>query len=78
MSTVIDSTSFIFHTDLGPVIAQVETVHNYDVEDVIHTRAISQALAVSFLRLGKSVSPNDPTAARTIPSAFSQSQEELT
>lgn len=77
MSQIVKTESYIFHTDLGPVIAQVNTVTNYDVEDIIHNRAISQALAVAFLNLGKQASPNDPVAARTIKSAFSSSQEEL-
>jgi hypothetical protein len=69
--------SYIFSTDLGPVVAQVTTLVNFDVDDIIHNRAMSQALAVSFLNIGKTVSPNDPKAARTITSAFSSSTEEL-
>jgi len=77
MSTVVASNAYIFHTDLGPVVAQVEQVNNFDVDDIIHNRAISQALAISFLNLGNQASPNDPTAPRTITSAYSQSEETL-
>lgn len=78
MSTRTVTGAYIFHTDLGVVVAQLQQVVNYDVEDIIHDRAQSQALAVKFLLLGNQASPNDPTAARTIPTAYSQSEEELT
>lgn len=77
MSTLVATNSYIFHTDLGPVVVQMDTINNYDVEDIIHHRAMSQALAVKFLNLGKQVSPNDPTAARTISTAYSSSTEVL-
>jgi len=78
MSTTVATTSFIMHSDVGVVVADVRTVHNYDVEDIIHDRAIAQAISVQLLSLGRQASPNDPTAARTMPSAYSQSNEELT
>lgn len=78
MSAVTNQNSFVFHTDLGPVVAQVSTVMRYDVEDIIHNRAISQALRVRFVALGQAASPNDPSSDRTIVSAFTANVEVLT
>lgn len=77
MSKTTVTSVFIFHSDLGPIATEVATVSNYDVEDIIKRRAISQARAVQLLNLGKRASPNDPKAPRTITSAYSSSQEEL-
>lgn len=77
MSVVTGTTVFIFHTDLGPVVTEVSTVRNYDVEDIIKRRAISMARSVQFLNMGKRFSPNDPAAPRTISSVYSSSDEEL-
>jgi len=78
VSIIVPQGSYIFHTDLGPVVVQSNVVINYGVEDIIHDRAMSQALSIRFLNLGNQASPNDPTAARTIATAYSQSQESLT
>ena len=77
MSVVSDKDLYVFHTDLGPVVADVSTVRRYDVEDIIHNRAHSQALRIKLIALGKAASPNDPKAARTITSAYTSITEEL-
>ena len=77
MSTVVQSKSFLFNSDLGNVLAKVEQVDGFDVEDIIRDRAGSQARAVQFLNLGKKIDPNFQTAPRTIPSVFLNNTEEL-
>lgn len=77
MSQEAGSRAFLFHTDLGAVVLTIATVNNYDVEDVIKGRAISQARVVQFLNHAKKSSPNDPRGARTIDSVYTTSGEEL-
>lgn len=77
MSKTTPLRAFIFHTDLGSVVTQISQIERYDVEDVIHGRAISQARAVQFLNASKKASPNDPKGERSMTSAFTQSDEEL-
>ena len=71
------SKSYLFHTDLGAAVLTVTTVNNYDVEDVIRDRAISQARSIQFLNQAKKSSPNDQRGARTLDSVYTASGEEL-
>ncbi len=77
MSKVTASDSYIFHTDLGAAVITLQTIANYDVEDVIRDRAISQARAIQLYNQANLVSPNDPTVPRTISSVYAASGEEL-
>jgi len=77
MSQTAASKAFLFHTDLGAAVLTVTTVNNYDVEDVIRGRAISQARSIQFLNQAKKSSPNDERGARTLDSIYTSSGEEL-
>jgi len=77
MSAVVGTKTYVFHTDLGPVVTQINTVSRYDVEDITHNRAISQASRVQFINLGRSVGANGPKATRTIASTFTSVNERL-
>jgi len=77
VSNVIGTDTFIFHTDLGPVVTQVQTIERYDIEDIIRGRALALARKLQFYRLGQKASPNDPKADRTIASVYSSTTEEL-
>lgn len=77
MSSVVSTDTFIFHSDVGPVVTQIQTVYRYDVEDIIRNRATALGRKLQFYRLGQASSPNDPAAARTIPSVFTSLTEEL-
>jgi hypothetical protein len=77
VSNIVGTETFIFHTDLGPVVTQVQTVARYDVEDVVRNRAIALARKLQFYRLGQKASPNDPKVDRTMVSVYSSSTEEL-
>lgn len=78
MSAVVGTKTYVFHTDLGPVVTQINTIAKYDVEDVIHNRAMSQASRVQFINLGRKVGANGPKATRTIASTFTSVNERLT
>lgn len=57
MSQTAASKAFLFHTDLGAAVLTVTTVNNYDVEDVIKGRAVSQARSIQFLNQAKNLAP---------------------
>jgi len=77
MSSVKSSKAYLFHSDLGAVILTLSDVVNFDVEDVIKSRAISQARVIQFLNQAKKSSPNDTKGARTMSSVYTSSGEEL-
>lgn len=70
MSTSTPKSSFIFNTDLGNMLVNVEAVQGYDVEDVVADKAYSQAQIVRFERIANTTNINALKAARTIPSKF--------
>ena len=77
MSTTTDLSSYIFNTDIGNVVVQFKEIVNFDVEDIIRQRAISQARAIQLLNIGKQIDINRPTAARTLPTVYLKNTEEL-
>lgn len=77
MSKVITAKGYVFHTDIGAVVVKVETLANFDVEDVIRGRAIAQARSIQFYNKAQQSSPNDQKAPRTISSAYTVTGEEL-
>jgi hypothetical protein len=77
MSEVTSRKAYVFHTDLGTVVTELRVVARYDVEDIIRDRSVSQARSVQLLNESKRSSPNDPAAARTLGSVYTQSAEEL-
>lgn len=76
-STVVKSNSYLVSSDLGILQVTLSTVKGYDVEDVVHDKAISQARAVQMLYLGKRISPLMPTVDRTVTSVYLNNIEEL-
>jgi hypothetical protein len=76
-STVIDSKSYFFSTSVGFVRTDITTVTGYDIEDIVHDKAISQARAIAFMNIGKSIDPTKPLAARSMPSIWLNNEESL-
>jgi hypothetical protein len=75
--TIVGIESFFFSTDVGFVRTDMMMVAGYDIEDIVHDKGISQARAIQFLNLGKSIDPTKPLAARSLPSAWLNNEEEL-
>jgi len=76
-STVVNTKSYFFSTDVGFVRTDITTVTGYDIEDIVHDKAISQARAIAFMNLGKSIDPTKPLAARSMPSIWLNNEESL-
>jgi len=71
MGSVLKSEKvYLVSTDIGIMKTHIETVTGYDVEDIVHDKAVSQARAVQFTNIGKMINPNAPTTSRTLPSAW--------
>lgn len=77
MSSVVNSKSYLVSSDIGNVLVKIDTVQDFDVEDIIRDRAGSQARALAFVNLGKTINPNAPLATRTIKSIYLNNTEEL-
>jgi hypothetical protein len=52
-------------------------VTEYDVEDIIRTRAVSQARSLQFINLGKIIDETAQVPRQAIPSAFVGNDEVL-
>lgn len=76
-STLVKAESYLVSTDLGIMQVKLSTVTGYDVEDIVHDKAISQARSVQMLYLGKRVSPLMPTTPRTVSSVYLNNEEEV-
>lgn len=76
-SQTVETKSFLFSTDIGFVRTNIHTVVGYDIEDIVKDKAISQARAIQLMSLGKNIDPTKPLAARSIPSAWLNNEEEL-
>ena len=68
---------YLVSTDIGIMRTHIETVTGYDVEDIVHDKAVSQARALQFLMRGNSIDPNAPSTSRTIPTAWLNNNEKL-
>jgi len=77
MSRIISQKFYIISTALGPVGVRVQLRDQYDVEDVVRNRAISQARAVQFVNTGKIIDANAQLPPGSIPSVFKGNDEEL-
>ena len=76
-STVVDTKSYFFSTDIGFIRTDILQVVGYDIEDIVHDKAISQARAISMMNTGKTIDPTKPLAARSIPSVWLNNEETL-
>lgn len=76
-STVVDTKSYYFSTDIGFVRTDIISVVGYDIEDIVHDKAMSQARAIAFMNIGKTVDPTKPLAARSMPSVWLNNEESL-
>ena len=77
MGLVVENKSFLVSTDIGAVESNVAQVEDYDVEDLIRNKALSQARLVQWVVEGQRVDINSPTGPGTISSPFFKNDEEL-
>lgn len=76
-SKITNETTHIVSTDIGIMHVSLQSVVDYDIEDIVHDKAVSQARAVQALYAGKQVDPTAPTASRTIKSVWLNNDQEL-
>ena len=76
-SQLVREDSHIVSTDMGFFQVKVKTVKGYDMEDIVHDKAVSQARAVQLLVLGKKIDPTKPVASRSLKTLWLNNEEEL-
>jgi hypothetical protein len=76
-SQTVSSTSHIVSSDMGFFQVKIHTVKGYDMEDVVHDKAVSQARAIQMMILGKRIDPTKPVASRSLQSTWLNNEEEL-
>lgn len=77
MSRVQGTRRYLFTTQVGVLTVKRQVVTEYDVEDLVRVRAISQARAVQFSNLGKIIDQNAQVPTQSIPSVFVDNDEVL-
>ena len=77
MSVVKDTKTYLFNSDLGNIVIQVNEVEKYDIEDVIRDRAKSQARRIQFINLGKNIDINQTTTQRSKSSVYLKNTQEF-
>lgn len=70
MSVSTQKQSYIFNTEIGNMLVNVESVEGYDVEDVVADKAFSQAQIARFERIAAKADVNALKGARTISSSY--------
>lgn len=77
MSKVESSRFYLIPTALGNMGVKVELLSDFDVEDMVRNRAVSQARSVQMLNTGKLIDSSAILPQRVLPSAFRNNTEEL-
>jgi len=77
VSKINSESSYLVSTDIGFMRVRMMEVSGYDVEDIVHDKALSLCRAVQLLLIGKMVDPTMPTTSRTISSIWLNNKEEL-
>jgi hypothetical protein len=77
MATVLSSKSYLINTDIGMMRVTLQTVEDYDVDDLVHDAAMSQATVLRFIAQGSKVDVNAEIHPKAIRSAFYNNTEEL-
>ena len=77
MSRIEASRFYLIPTALGNMGVKADLLSDFDVEDIIRNRSVSQARAVQMLNVGKLIDVNSVLPDRVLPSAFRNNEEEL-
>lgn len=77
MSQVEAQKMYLISTALGNVAVRTLLVSDFDVEDIVHNRAISQARQLQFINIGKKIDENALLPNEAIPTVFKDNEEEL-
>lgn len=70
MSRVVAERKYLFPTQLGNITVKGNLVKEYDVEDIVHSKGISQGRNLQFINLGRTVDPNARLPSQSIPAVF--------
>jgi len=70
MSKILGTKQYLLNSQLGNVVVTSSLIKDYDVEDIIHLRAISEAQAIEYINIGQMIDVNSPLPPDAIPSVF--------
>lgn len=75
MSKTLGKTTTIVQTVLGPMSVVNEYILEYDIEDMVRTRAESQARIVQMINVGRDTTPSGDE--KLIPSIYTNITDDL-
>ena len=76
MSKIIATKTYLIATVLGNIAVRNDLVSGYDVEDIVHEKAESQARAIQMMNIGKDLKSNPNLPAEALPSVFANNDSE--
>ena len=77
MGKIIASESYLVSTDIGTISSTVSQIEDYDIEDMMKHKALSQARLVKWVVVGKTIDINSLTGPSTLKSLYFKNDEEL-
>lgn len=77
MSKVEAQKTYLIATAIGTVKIIGQLITGFDVEDIIHSQAISQARLVQLANIGRDISANAILPTEVLPSIFKNNIEEF-
>ena len=75
MSELIETKTYLIVTALGNIALRRHLVSDYSVEDMVRSRAISQARLVQMMNVGNNLDGNPTLPAEALPTVFQESEE---
>lgn len=69
--------TYLIATAVGNMKVTSQLVTDYDIEDLVHSQAISQCRLVHLSNLGKEIDANAALPKEVLPSVFRNNEEEF-
>ena len=77
MSRIEAEKIYLISTEIGNMGLRRQVLSEFDIEDLVRNRAVSQARQVGYMNLGKKIDGNAQFSSLTVPSIFRDNDEDL-
>lgn len=77
MSDVVAAKTYLIATAIGNIKMESQLVTDFDIEDIVHAQAISQAKLVQLVNLGQEIDASAQLPKEALPSVFRNNTEGL-
>lgn len=77
MSKVVAQKTYLIATSIGNVKVTGQLLTDFDIEDVVHSQAVSQCKLVQLSNIGREINANAILPQEVLPSVFRNNEEEF-